>query len=357
MTFFALATLFVLQSKPSLDLQGLVTRLQSDSKLVALGAAVQYGSKRWVAVAGERKLGSGVLATQKDVWHIGSNSKSWTATLAGIYVDKGKLSWTTKADEILTELAGVPLGQVTLWQLLTHTSGLPDISYPGDLNWSEKRDPLMQQRAEYVSLLKNETLGPKKFLYSNANYVLAGAVLERLTKKPWEQLVQDLIAKPLGLRSVGFGAAGSAKIIDQPWPHEPSGEGFIPINPVGQDGIEADNAAVIFPAGGIHVSLGDMLTYLRCHEGRGKQLVKRETLKALHTPADQGYAGGWGTISQTWSSGLVLNHSGSNTLNFHTVWVAPDRDLAIVAATNQGGPRARATLIALKSEIIKALGL
>ena len=49
-----------------------------------------------------------------------------------------------------------------------------------------------------------------KFSYSNLGYIIAGSILERLCGKTWEELVQERIVEPMGLKSAGFGPQASA---------------------------------------------------------------------------------------------------------------------------------------------------
>ena len=70
-----------------------------------------------------------------------------------------------------------------------------------------------------------------RFTYSNAGYVIAGAVLERVAGKPWEQVVREDLLAPLGIRSAGFGAPGEAGADDQPRGHERRGEAWVPLEP------------------------------------------------------------------------------------------------------------------------------
>jgi len=49
---------------------------------------------------------------------------------------------------------------------------------------------------------------------------------------------------------------------------------------------------------------------------------------------------GWGVVGRDWAGGRVLTHSGSNTMWFCTVWMAPEKDFAVLVATNMGGDKA-----------------
>jgi CubicO group peptidase (beta-lactamase class C family) len=57
------------------------------------------------------------------------------------------------------------------------------------------------------------------FDYQNANFILAGAMLERCTGKSWEDLMKTEIFQPLGMTTAGFGAPGSGNDINEPWGH------------------------------------------------------------------------------------------------------------------------------------------
>ena len=163
--------------------------------------------------------------------------------------------------------------------------------------------------------------------------------MERVGGKPWAELMHDIVFTPLGMTNCGFGGLGTPCKIDQPWPHTANGQ------PTASNGPAVDNAPVMGPAGTVHCSIVDWSKFiadqLRGERGAGA-LLKTETYKALHTPRFGGnYAFGWGVASRMWAGGTVLQHSGSNTMNFCTLWVAPLRDLAVLAVTNQGGDEAQ----------------
>ncbi len=66
-------------------------------------------------------------------------------------------------------------------------------------------------------------------------------------------------------------------------------------------------------------------------------------VSVLHEPAvnePQPYARGWIVAEPPWAGGRALHHAGSNTNFFALIWVAPERDLVLVAAANLGGDAA-----------------
>jgi CubicO group peptidase (beta-lactamase class C family) len=126
-------------------------------------------------------------------------------------------------------------------------------------------------------------------------------------------------------------------------------------------GIEADNPAAIGPGGTVHCSLPDMARYVAFHlagaRGEGT-LLKPATFAKLYTEvAEQGYALGWGVASRPWAGGKTLQHTGSNTQWFSNVWIAPNRNWAIVVLTNYGGKSAFEATDSVVARMIQEWGL
>ena len=68
---------------------------------------------------------------------------------------------------------------------------------------------------------------------------------------------------------------------------------------------------------------------------------RREYYKELHTPPEgTDCAGGWRVVARDWGGGTALMHTGSNTMNYAVVWMAPQKGFAVVAACNQAGDKA-----------------
>jgi CubicO group peptidase (beta-lactamase class C family) len=325
------------------DVVKLIEPIRQEHRLPALGAAL-VTSRGVVAsgVTGTRKAGTEVAATIDDQWHLGSDTKAMTAVIIATFVERGKLTWETTLGDVFTELgAGFPsdFRAITVTQLLSHYAGLPP-----NLAWrqlAQSASTLPEQRLKALKSAATTTLTSRpgtKFEYSNLGYVLAGAVAERVGGKPWEELMREIVFTPLGMTSCGFGGLGTPGTIDQPWPHTANGQ------PTSSNGPAIDNAAVLGPAGTVHCSIADWSKFIadQLRGARGERaLLKTETYKALHTPQFGGtYAFGWGVTSRVWSGGTVFQHSGSNTMNFCVVWVAPLRDMAVLAVTNQAGDAA-----------------
>jgi CubicO group peptidase (beta-lactamase class C family) len=343
--------------------------------LPAIAAAVVKNGKIIAAGAvGTRRTGFEVPVTIHDRFHLGSDTKAMTALLAAMFVEEGKLRWDSTIAEVFPELADtmdLGLRDVTLVQLLSHTGGLPsdnetfgkliDESLSQEGNLDALRYWLLRQWS-------GQSLASKpgvKFAYSNMDYVIVGAMIERVGKKTWDELITDRVFKPLMLNTAGLGCQSSLGRIDAPLGHaiiNGKPRAFLA-------GPNGDNPPIIGPAGIAHMSILDFARWAGWNAGEGKRgphLVKPETMRKLHrpvismplkkdaapgTPSHGGYALGWGEVSVDWAPAPLLYHGGSNGKNIAHIWIDRNNDLAIVTATNIGGQKADAGLFVLAREL------
>lgn len=331
------------QAPTSTDTAQALELLRAKYNLPALAVVVvKDGEICDRAAVGLRKLGDPAPVTTNDVFHIGSCTKSMTATLAAILIEEGKLSWETTVSHIFPDLKGTMdrrYENVTLEQLLTHRGGVPH--KPSSIAWMkvlEKEGTPTQQRSEFIASVLSEPPEAEPgttMIYSNQGYVIVGAMLEKISGKPWEELITERLFAPLKMKSAGFGPPGTKDNVDQPWGH--ARQLFtLPIY--------VDNPPALGPAGTVHCSLDDLARYTMIHlqgERRGG-LLKPETFRKLHTPpAGDGSAHGWLAVSRTWAGGKALTHSGSNNLWYLVMWLAPERNFAVMTATNIAGEDSR----------------
>jgi len=329
----------------STNLNAILEPIRDEFKLPALAAVVvKDGNITARGAVGLRKAGSDVAVTIGDKFHIGSCTKSMTATLAAMLVEEGKLTWQTKFADVLPEVAGSihpDFRGITLEQLLAHRAGVPQ--KPDPAAWAEAwklRGTPTQQRLEFIrAVLAKPPEAPPgtKHIYSNQGYTAVGAMLEKLTGRAWEDLIRERLFAPLGMTSAGFGAPATIGKTDQPWGHLWLSWRAKPIPP----GPDADNPPAIGPGGTVHCSLDDLARYAAFHlrAGRGQPaLLKPASFEKLHTPpAGQDYAFGWIVCKRDWAGVEALTHSGSNTMFYTVMWLAPRKQFAILVATNIGG--------------------
>ncbi len=331
------------------DLNPLLEPICDHHHLPALAAAIVHGNDVIaLGAVGVRKLGDPTPVTVDDPWHIGSDTKAMTATVLAILVEQGKLRWDTTPAEVFPELRDrmdPNYRTVSLEQLLWHRAGTPTDLDAGGL-WRRllRREgtPTEQRRVLVEGVLTQPPVAPPmtKFIYSNAGYAIAGAMAERVTGEAWEALMQRLLFAPLGMTSAGFGAPGKAGAVEAPYGHAKRLFTLQPIEP----GPDADNPPAIAPAGTVHVSLRDWAKFVALHlRGAHDRLTPEQarvlsaaTIRRLQTPPPgANYAAGWGVAERDWG-GQVLTHSGSNTMWFAVVWLAPERDFAVLVTTNAG---------------------
>ena len=133
-------------------------------------------------------------------------------------MEEGAIQWQSTIGAIFPEWREQMAAEwrpVTLEQLLTHRAGAPENAPPAI--WAEARKASgspSQQRIRFVrALLKTPPEVPpgSKYIYSNQGYAMAGAMLEKLTKKPWEELMRARLFTPLRMTSAGFGPPASSR--------------------------------------------------------------------------------------------------------------------------------------------------
>ena len=285
---------------------------------------------------GVRKLGDPTLVTTNDVFHIGSCTKSMTATLTGMLIDDGKLRWDTTIADVFPELKGKmnkEYESVTVEQLLTHRGGIP--GNPPTIAWLdafEAKGTPVEQRSNFIAAVLSQAPAAKpgtKMIYSNQGYAIVGAMLERITGTPWETLITERLFKPLHMDTAGFGPPGTPGKVDEPWGHKRMM--FVTRS------YQFDNPPAISPAGRVHCSLDDFARYAIFQMEDKPVLLKPDTFAKLHTaPSGSDYACGWVVSQRKWAGGKTLWHNGSNTFFYFAVWLAPNKKFAVITATNSG---------------------
>ena len=325
-----------LKAKPAASLGDICQRHNLPALAVVVVKDGQICEREAVGV---RKFGDPTPVTTNDVFHIGSCTKSMTATLAAMLIEEGKLKWDTTIAEIFPELRGKMNKQyeaVTVEQLLHHRGGVPGAPPPDAWAqaWKETGTPTQQRREFIAAVLSQppEAAPGTKMIYSNQGYAIIGAMLEKITGTNYETLLTEKLFKPLHMDSAGFGPPGTQGATDQPWGHTRKLLITMPV--------QLDNPPAITPAGRVHCSLDDLARFVMLHLQRNPTngLLKAETLARLHAPGQDGdYACGWVVLQRGWAGGNALMHNGSNTMWYLVMWLAPEKNFAVIAATNIAG--------------------
>jgi CubicO group peptidase (beta-lactamase class C family) len=350
----------------------LASELEKSGLPALSAAAIKSGAVVAAGAIGVRKVGDPALVTLSDKFHIGSCTKAMTATLAAILVEQGKLRWDQTLEEVFPERVAdmhSDYRKVTLELLLTHRAGAPangqyfflPLAFVQAVKrqFDEKSNgddfvpeyPILAQRLAYFDgIVKGapENKPGTTFSYSNAGYVIAGAILERVTGQAWEDLIQQRLFRSLGMRSAGFGSPSRPDAADQPWGHVFKNGKYEPRY--------GDNASALGPAGTVHCSIVDYMNFAGLHSSLGsrpKGLLRPESFERLHTPpSGSDYAFGWAVTQRPRAQGKALTHTGSNTRNYFWVWVAPKIDFALAVASNAAGENVPEALNRVASELV-----
>ncbi|MHB8106897.1 MAG: serine hydrolase domain-containing protein [Candidatus Cryosericum sp.] len=299
-----------------------------------------------VAVSGVRKAGGTDPVTSSDLFHLGSMTKAMTATMLATLVQEGKLSWDMTMAQAFPGIASVMnpgFKNVTLEQLLTHTSGLA--GYTTDPEWASiprfTGTPAQQRQAFARMLLTRPPAGPAGvYRYSNAGYAVAAAIAERVTGKTWEELMRQRLFGPLKIRAAyGWPLLSGA---DEPWghrikngvvtPHDPSDHYKVP--------------TVLAPAGDVSMSILDYSVFARLHLG-GLESINGKVLSAtgiqrLHQPVLE-YSCGW---HEEMVDGIPTSWHRGTCDTFDTfVLLQPSRNIGVIVFTNADGDNTAANAL------------
>lgn len=141
---------------------------------------------------------------------IASGSKLFTAVAICQLVEEGKLKFTDQLSELLPQ--DFPYFDVTIHQLLTHTSGIPDYFDERAMNdleelWKQYPMYLMQTASDFTPLFQDQPMMFKpgeRFHYNNAGFVALGLVIEQVTGKEFANVIEERIFDPAKMKHSGY---------------------------------------------------------------------------------------------------------------------------------------------------------
>ncbi len=258
---------------------------------------------------------------------IGSVTKSFSAAAILALARIGQLAL---GDEVRKHVPGAPVGErvVTIEQLLTHTSGLPNlVDVPDFFSWAREPRTTAELLARTNGVPFHFEPGTG-FAYSDSGYILLGAVLERHCSGTWADAVRDLVARPLGLASVD-----SAARLDEHAAvgYEHDGVGFAPA--------EAIDWSVPHASGALVATADDLFAWVRAwRDGALATPELRERAWAARTLPDgtrSGYGFGWKRCD--FEGRTAIQHGGWVPGFTASVLHLPSEDLTAVALLNSAG--------------------
>jgi len=259
----------------------------------------------------------------KTKFRLGSITKQFTAASILLLEERGKLSVNDSVKKYMPD-APAAWDKITIFNLLTHTSGIPSFTSFPDY---AKLEPFPATPAELVARFRDKPLDfqpGEQWSYSNSGYVLLGYLIERISGESYAHFVQDNIFKPLGMADSGYDS-NSAVIQNR-------ASGYT----VGQNGIV--NAGYIdmtipLSAGALYSTTEDLL---RWEQGLfGGKLISPASLKKMTTPFKNGY--GFGLGIRVVNGQEQIDHGGGIE-GFNTMLAYyPAEKLTVVVLANLNG--------------------
>jgi CubicO group peptidase (beta-lactamase class C family) len=283
--------------------------------LVARGSHVLF-SKGY----GSANLEWDVPNSPNTKFRLGSVTKQFTAASILLLEERGKLNIGDPVKKYLPD-APPAWDEITIFHLLTHTSGIP--SFTGFPDYA-KLEPFAATPAELVSRFRDKPLEfdpGEKWNYSNSGYVLLSYLIEKITGDSYEKFVRDNIFIPLGMKDSGYDS--NSAVIS----HRASGYEY------GKNGFE--NAGFIHMsiphgAGALYSTTEDLLKW---EQGLfGGKLLHAASLDKMTTPFKNNYA--FGLAVDAGGGHKVIQHGGGIE-GFNTeLQYYPEDKLTVVVLRN-----------------------
>lgn len=259
-------------------------------------------------------------------FEIGSVTKQFTAACILLLQEQGKLNVDDPVKKYYAE-APPAWDKITLRNLLTHTSGLPNFTSFPDYLPTETLPTTPEKLIERFRDKSLEFQPGTKWAYSNSNYIVLGYVIEKTSGTSYAEFLQKNVLEKLEMANSG---------IDDPkaiLPHRVSG--YMPTLK-GPENANYVNMTVPYAAGAMYSTTGDLLKWnLGLYGGK---LLKPESLVQMTTPFKDNY--GFGLFVSTENGHKVISHGGGIEGFNAEVNYYPDDKLTVVTLANINGPEA-----------------
>lgn len=273
---------------------------------------------------GWRDVKSKTLHDSSTIFQIGSVTKQFTSAVILKLQEQGILS---VSDPVNKFIPGYPNGdKITLYHLLTHTSGI------GGYTKSFKpfkfiiKKTVSKQRV--LNTFEDEPLDFEpgtQFRYNSSNYYLLGIIIEKVTGKPYEQVVREAIFNPLQMTHSGFDFRNLSS------PFKATGYSIFY---KGRYSKAADlDSTVLYAAGGIYSTAGDLYKWIKAIPDQ--QILTPGSWKQTFNPNKGNYGFGW-AIDSLYGR-RYITHSGAITNFTSLVLYFPDEDISIILLNNTAG--------------------
>ena len=299
-------------------------------------------------VSGYRVFKKKNLIELKDHFNIGTNTAAFTAYIAARLVQAGKMKWNTQLLKIFPEFGNktFPVYKtITFQELLSSRTRIPSFMEMSD--WFKipnyKGTIIAKRRAFTHWMLQHKpNMGNflnDKIVFSIAGYVIAASMMERVTGKSWEELLQEYVGKPMNISMVyswpnisnPSAPAGHWKQNGSFHAEEP--ETWLRGNPV------------LYPGQAISISLPDYIAYMQVNLkglAGGKTKLSSKEFEFLYFGLPD-YAMGWNNGS--FNDRAFAFHEGLSVLFNCRTEILKEKNLGIIVMCNSGDSDGRGAVL------------
>ena len=275
---------------------------------------------------GYKNFADKVFNDSNTIFQIGSVTKQFTATVILKLQEEGKLSVQDKLSKYFPQFKYAD--DITLENLLTHTSGI--YNYTNDIDEADSAivcDPIDKQLALDIIFKHSPEFKPgTQFRYCNSGYYLLGMIIEKVTGKPYEHNVRDIIFTPLQMTHSFFDFKHSADTN--------IAIGYQTISDAIQTEAKAWrwDSTVSYAAGAIWSTTGDMYKWAQAIAS--KQILSAASWKAMLTPHLDKY--GYGVYVDSAFEKQAISHGGGIPGFIAYLCYYPGEDVTIILLNNYG---------------------
>ena len=275
------------------------------------------------------------LRNADTAYYIGSTTKAYTGLACAILANRGLLDLDAPLNRYLPEVNIT----VPLRSFLTHTSGIENNGIVFRTAFSGEHT-----QAQLVSLLNESRPGKGGFRYDNLGYVVASLVMERITGKPWQQTLDELVFTPLGMdHTTAYMSEAEKWTLATPYQMNRKGELAI---------LDfRKNDQMMHAAGGIVTTPRDLARWLEANLTNGRigsrQAIPAAAFEEAHrmqVPVEiargdfksRGYGFGW--YQADYEGNSILFHQGGFEGWQSNFSFMPEKKIAVGVMTNASGP-------------------
>ena len=314
------------QSDPVARMEQIIQSYVADHRFMGSVLVARDGKTLLDKGYGFANLEWQVPDTPTTKFRLGSITKQFTAASILLLEERGKLKIDDPVKKYMPD-APAAWDKVTIFHLLTHTSGIPSFTSFPDYPKRESETMTPQQLVEWFRDKPLEFEPGTKWNYSNSGYVLLGYLIEKISGQGYADFVQQNIFTPLGMKDSGYDS--NSAVIERraagyaPGKNGPENAGFV-------------NMTIPLSAGGLYSTTEDLL---RWEQGLfGGKLLSPASLAKMTAPFKENYAFGLGISMQ--DGHKTISHDGG-IQGFNTSLIYdPDEKLVVAVLANINGPGA-----------------